>query len=66
MSFMIKDDNILDKYNEIQDKNKEMSSIKFHSKPAYEKKNYPQVYLEECMYKVKKIQIYYIDIQIYL
>ena len=102
MSFMIKDGNILDKYNKIWDKIKETLSIKFHSKPVYdqtcikakvrefdgkikknflgnkipkenmhytciacvtidsvikiEKKNYPQVYLEECKYKAKKIQ----------
>ena len=103
MSFIIKDDNILDKYNEIWGKIKEKLTIKFHSMPAYdqtyikakvrefdsviktnflgdeipkenmhytciacitidsvmkmEKKNYPQVYLEECKYKVKKIQM---------
>ena len=103
ISFMIKDVNNLDKYNEIWDKNKETLSIKIHSNPAYdqkyikakvrefdskikintlgnkipkenvhyaciacitidsvmkiEKKNYPQVYLEECKYKVKKIQM---------
>ena len=94
MSFTIKDSNILDKYNNIWDKIKELLSIKFHSKPVYDqtyvkvkvrefdgkiktnflgnkepkenipytstacitidsvmemdKKNYPQVYLEEC------------------
>ena len=97
---MIKDDNILDKYNTIWDKIKEKLNIKFHSMPSYdqtyikvkvrgfdgviktnflgdeipkenmhytwiacitidsvmkiEKKNYPQVYLEERKYKVKK------------
>ena len=102
MSFMIKDDNILDKYNEILNKIKETLNIKFHSKPVYDqtyikakvrefdgkiktnflgikipkkiyiilvllaqllillwkwiKKNYPQVYSEECKYRVKKIQ----------
>ena len=35
-SFMIKDGNILDKYNKIQDKIKETLSIKFHSKPVYD------------------------------
>ena len=100
MSFAIKDDDMLDKYNEIWDKIKETLSIKFHSMPVYdeqyikakvrefngvsntnfssdevpkenkhytciacitidsvmrmEKKNYPQVYLEECKYKIKK------------
>ena len=102
MSFMIKDDYILDKY-EIWDKIKETLSIKFHSMPVYnqtyikakvrefddvikknflgneipkenihynctvcitidsvmkmDKKNYPQVYLEECKYKVKKMRM---------
>ena len=36
MSFMIKGDNILDKYNEIWDKIKENLNIKFHNKPVYE------------------------------
>ena len=100
MSFMVKDDNVLDKYNKIWNVNKNKLNIKFHSKPVYnqkylkvkvkefdgviktnflgnevpkenmhytciacitidsvmrmEKKNYPQVYLEECKYKIKK------------
>ena len=104
MSFMVKDDQVLNKYNKIWDKIKEKLSTKFHSMPAYDrtyikaklrvfdgkiktfflgdglpkenmhytciacitidsvmrmqKKNYPQVYLEECKYKVKKIQMY--------
>ena len=103
MSFVIKDDDVLDKYNEIWDKIKETLSIKFHSMPVYdekymkakvrefngviktnfsedkiakenmhytciscitidsvmrmEKKNYPQVYLEECKYRMKKTKI---------
>ena len=103
MSFVIKDDMCLDKYNEIWDKIKEKLNIKFHSMPVYdekyikakvrefngviktnflgdeipkedmhytciacitidsvmrmEKKNYPQVYLEECKYKIKKIKM---------
>ena len=103
MSFMVKDDNALDKYNKIWDKIKEKLNIKFHSMSVYDKiyikakvsefdgkiktnflgdglpkenihytrmacvaidsvmrmdrKNYPQVYLEECKYKVKKIQM---------
>ena len=103
MPFVIKDDDVLDKYNEIWDKIKETLSIKFHSMPVYdekyikakvrefngviktnflgdeipkesmhytciacitidsvmrmEKKNYPQVYLEECKYKIKKTKI---------
>ena len=100
MSFMVKNDDVLDKYIEIWDKIKEKLNIKFHSTPVYdekylkakvrkfdgvlktnfwgdrvskknmhytciawitidsvmrmEKKNYLQVYLEECKYKVKK------------
>ena len=103
MSFVIKDDMCLNKYNEIWDKIKETLSIKFHSMPVYdekyikakvrefngviktnflgdevpkenehytciacitidsvmrmEKKNYPQVYLEECKYKIKKTKM---------
>ena len=36
MSFVIKDDDVLDKYNEIWDKIKETLSIKFHSMPVYD------------------------------
>ena len=103
MSFVIKDDDVLDKYNEIWDKIKEILSIKFRSASAYdekcvkaklrefngmiktnflgdevpkenehytciacitidsvmrmEKKNYPQVYLEECKYRMKKTKM---------
>ena len=103
MSFMVKDHNVLDKYNKVWDRIKEKLNIKFHSMPVFdetyikakvrkfdgkiktkflgdeipkenirytstacvtidsvmrmEKKNYPQVYLEECKYKVKKIQM---------
>ena len=103
MSFLIKDDSVLNKFYEIWNKIKEKLSIKFHSKPIYDqtyiktkvrefdgkiktnflgneipkenmhytciacitidsvmkmnKKNYPQVYLEECKYKIKKIQM---------
>ena len=103
MSFMVKDDNVLDKFNNIWDKIKEKLSIKFHSMPVYdqtyikakvrefdgviktnflgdgvtkenmhyaciacitinsvmrmEKKNHPRVYLEECKYRAKKIQM---------
>ena len=101
MSFMLKDDNVLDKYNKFWDKIKEKLNIKFHSIPVYDetyikakvrefddkiktnifgdrvpkekihyaciaciainsvtkiyKKDYPQVYLEELKYRVKKI-----------
>ena len=97
ISFMVKDDDKLDKYNKIWDKIKQKLNIKFHSKPVYDqkylkakvrefddviktnfldndmpkenmhytciacitidcvmrmnKKNYPQVYLEECKYR---------------
>ena len=103
MSFMVKDDNVLDKFNNIWDKIKEKLSIKFHSMPVYdqtyikakvrefdgviktnflgdgvtkenmhyaciacitinsvmrmEKKNHLRVYLEECKYRAKKIQM---------
>ena len=98
MPFMVKDDNVLDKYNKIWGKIKEKLNIKFHSMPVYdetyikakvrefdgviktnflvdevpksaiacvtidsvmrmEKKSYLRVYLEECKYKVKKIQM---------
>ena len=103
MSFLIKDDDVLDKYNEIWNKIKEKLNIKFHSISVYdeqyikakvreangviktnflgdeipkesthytciacvsidsvmrmEKKNYPQVYLEECKYKIKKTKM---------
>ena len=94
MSFSIKDDDVLYKYNKIWDKIKEKLNINFHSEPIYDKKyikakvreydrviktnflgnirytciaclvidsvvrmnkkNYPQIYLEECKYKIKK------------
>ena len=103
MSSIIKDDYVLDKYNEIRDKIKERLNIKFHSILVYdekyikakviefndviktnflgdgipkesmyytciacitidsvmrmEKNNYPQVYLEEIKYKIKKIKM---------
>ena len=99
LSFMAKDTNVLDKYNEIWDKIKNNLSIQFHSMPVcdetyikskvrefdgkiktnflgneipkenlhytciacittdsvviIEKKNNPQVYLEECKYKMQ-------------
>ena len=37
MSFMVKDDNVLDKYNKIWGKIREMLNIKFHSMPVYDK-----------------------------
>ena len=101
MSFLIKNDEVWQKYKDIWDVIKNKLNIKFHSQPIYEnkylkakvrefngniktnflgnnvpkentyynciacitldsvlkinKKSYPQVYLEECKYKVKKI-----------
>ena len=103
MSFLIKDDEVWEKYDKIWDAIKNKLGIKFHSEPVYEykylkakvrefdgviktnflgndmpkenmhytciacitidsvmridKKNHPQVYLEECKYRVKKIQM---------
>ena len=103
MSFLIKDDEVWDKYDKIWDVIKDKLGINFHSEPVYEyrylkakvrefdgviktnflgndvpkenmhytciacitidsvmnfdKKNHPQVYLEECKYRVKKIQM---------
>ena len=103
MSFLIKDDEVWEKYEEIWNVIKNKLGIKFHSEPIYEqkylkakvrefdgniktnflgngipkenmhytyiaciiidsvmkinKKNYPQVYLEESKYKIKKIQM---------
>ena len=102
MSFLIKNNEVWEKYEDIWYVIKNKLSIKFNSKPIYEnkylkakvrefdgdiktnflsnglpkeniyytriscitidsvlrmnKKNYPQVYLEECKYKIKKIQ----------
>ena len=36
MSFVTKDDDVLDKYHEICDKIKKTLSIKFHSTPVYD------------------------------
>ena len=103
MSFLIKDDEVWEKYEQIWGLIKNKLGIKFHSEPVYDKKylktkvreydgviktnflgndvpnenmhytciacitidsvmnmdkkNYPQVYLEECKYKIKKIQM---------
>ena len=103
MSFLIKNDEVWDKYDKIWDVIKDKLGIKFHSEPVYEykylkakvrefdgiirtnflgngipkenmhytciacvtagsvltidKKNQSQVYLDECKYKVKKIQM---------
>ena len=101
--FIIKDDEVWDRYNEIWDVIKDKLGIEFYREPVYEytnlkakareldgviktnllgngipkenmhytciacitidsvmridKKNHPQVYLEECKYRVKKIQM---------
>ena len=103
MSFLIKDDEVWDKYDKIWYVIKDKLGIKFHSKPVYkqkylkakvrefdgviktkflandipkenmhytciacitidsvmniDKKNHPQVYLEECKYRIKKTQM---------
>ena len=103
MSLIIKDYDVLDKYNEIWDKIEEPLSIKFYATPVYdekyikakvrefsgviktnflgdkipkesmhytciacitidsvmrmEKKNYPQLYLEECKYRSKETKM---------
>ena len=38
MSFVIKDNSVLDKYNKIWDKMKETLNINFHSMPVYDEK----------------------------
>ena len=38
MSFMVKDDDVLDKYNKIWDKIKKKLNIKFYSMPVYDQK----------------------------
>ena len=38
ISFVIKDDDVLDKYNEISDKIKKTLNIKIHSVPVYDEK----------------------------
>ena len=103
MSFLIKNEEVGEKYEQIWNAIKNKLKMKFHSEPVYEykylktkvkeydgviktnflgngipkenmhytciacitidsvmrmeKKNYPQVYLEECKYKIKKIQM---------
>ena len=90
MSFLIKDDEVWDKYDKIWDVIKNKLGINFQCEPVdgviktrfsgndvpkenmhytciacitidsvmrIDKKNHPQVYLEECKYKIKKIQM---------
>ena len=111
MSFLIEDNSVLVKHNDIWNKIKEILDIKFHSKPVYDekyirtkaktfngvnntifwsnnterthytciavicidsimkmnKKNYPQVYLKECRYEIKKKKmIKFIDAELNL
>ena len=54
MSFVIKDNDVLDKYNEILGKIKETLSIKFHSVPVYHEK-YIKVKVREFNGVIKKI-----------
>ena len=42
MYFVIKDDDVLDKYNEIWKKIKDTLGIKFHSMPVYDEKKQSQ------------------------
>ena len=52
MSFLIKDDNVLDKYYEIWNKIKEKLSIKFHSEAVYDQK-YLKAKVKEFDGKIK-------------
>ena len=54
MSFMVKDDDLLDKYNKIWDKIKNKLSIKFHSTPVYDEK-YVKTKVREFDSVIKKI-----------
>ena len=49
---MVKDDDVLDKYNEIWDKIKEKLNIKFHSMPVYDE-TYIKVKVREFNGKIK-------------
>ena len=52
MSFMVKDDSVLNKYNEIWDRIKEKLNIKFHSKPVYDE-TYMKAKVREFDNKIK-------------
>ena len=54
MSFMVKDDDLLDKYNKIWDKIQNKLSIKFHSTPVYDEK-YVKTKVREFDSVIKKI-----------
>ena len=49
MSFVIKDSDVLDKYNEIWDKIKTDLNIKFHSMPVYDEKYIQKLRYENLM-----------------
>ena len=53
MSFMVKDDDVLDKYNKMWDKIKEKLTIKFHSMPVYDK-TYIKAKVKELMVKLRQ------------
>ena len=53
MYFVIKDDYVLDKYNDIWEKIKETRNIKFHSMPVYDEK-YRKVKVREFNGAIKK------------
>ena len=53
MSFMIKDDNVLNKYNKTWAKIKEKLNIKFHSMPVYDE-TYIKAKVREFDGKIKK------------
>ena len=52
MSFFVRDDNALDKYNEIWEKIKNKLNIKFHSKPEYDE-TYIKAKVREFDSKIK-------------
>ena len=53
MSFMVKDDDVLDKYNKMWDKIKEKLTIKFHSMPVYDK-TYIKAKIKELTVKLRQ------------
>ena len=53
MSFMVKDDDVLDKYNKMWDKIKEKLTIKFHSMHVYDK-TYIKAKVKELTVKLRQ------------
>ena len=53
MSFMVKDDDVLDKYNKMWDKIKEKLTIKFHSMPVYDE-TYIKAKVKELTVKLRQ------------